>query len=155
MVWSSAMGLHARKHQDLLVLTCVFSVGASYCSTRSANIPANWTEFIHCWMKVHRFVLLMRIPQVKLKQMGFMGAISIGERTEQALCGSNSLVWRPELFVDPAYAPLDHPCLYQFQWTYCHMLQQAGCTLYNLIRRIQCHFRIQSNLPSKSNAFEW
>lgn len=69
-----------------------------------------------------------------VKTDGFQGAISAWEKKEQALCGSNSLIWRPELFVGSAYALPDHPHLYHFQWICCHMLQQAGWVLYDLIR---------------------
>lgn len=100
-------------------------------------------ESIHLWMLSilkDPVVLLIRIPQIKLKQMHLVETVSIGKRTEHALYARNSFLWKPELLTTR---------FYQFQQMYCHRLYQAGCILCTSIRCIKCHFGIQSNLPRK------
>lgn len=54
-------------------------------------------ESIHSWIFLKDpIVFLIRIPQIKLKQM-CLEPVSIGKATERALCASNSLLWKPEL----------------------------------------------------------
>lgn len=105
-------------------------------------------ESTHLWMLSilkDATVFLIRIPQTKLKQV-HLEAVSIGKRTEHALCASNSPLWKPELFsIHVSIGSSKH----------CPRLHQAGCILWVLIRCIWCHFGIQSNLSRKINAFEW